>query len=478
MHHHAVVSAQALRDDHRGGVQRPILHRLGNVALCTGLDPDHRFVGAVAHDGLRRQDKAFDLLVQRGHDGDGLSDRQRQSLARLIRNRPEGHWQHAIAQAARSADQLQLDARHVLQVGCTRACGQARICSGGLHEHSCRVNHLEQDFASLDHLAFSHIGPGNHPGDGSPQGLSGRKARANAFLARSEALQFGACGLDLLARHRAFKGLQPLHPLCGQFPATAQLGELGLLVGQGIGLGVMGWADLLFRMRLPYDSKEACELAAAVMGGIQRTATRVSEELGAEKGVPETLEHLGRRNATLTCIAPTGTIALLAGCSSGIEPLFALEHTRVRTQTDGTKVIMKQVNRWYEEALKNEMPEDEIKRVFVTSHEVSPAAHVRTQGVFQRYTDLAVSKTVNLRHECSVKDVLDAYTLAWHEGCKGITVYRDGSKSSQVLYRKEDEKAAEQTGRTESEKIKVPVPAASASASTMPRFVLKRKNLD
>lgn len=245
-----------------------------------------------------------------------------------------------------------------------------------------------------------------------------------------------------------------------------------------IGLGVMGWADLLFRMRLPYDSKEACELAAAVMGGIQRTATRVSEELGAEKGVPKTLEHLGRRNATLTCIAPTGTIALLAGCSSGIEPLFALEHTRVRTQTDGTKVIMKQVNRWYEEALKNEMPEDEIKRVFVTSHEVSPAAHVRTQGVFQRYTDLAVSKTVNLRHECSVKDVLDAYTLAWHEGCKGITVYRDGSKSSQVLYRKEDEKAAEQTGRTESEKIKVPVPAASASASTMPRFVLKRKNLD
>lgn len=245
-----------------------------------------------------------------------------------------------------------------------------------------------------------------------------------------------------------------------------------------IGLGVMGWADLLFRLRIAYDSAEACTLAADIMREIQETSTAVSVELGKEKGVPATLAHLGRRNATLTCIAPTGTIALLAGCSSGIEPLFALEHTRVRTQTDGTKVIMKQVNRWYEEAIKAEMPEDEIKRVFVTSHDVSPAGHVRTQGVFQRYTDLAVSKTVNLRHECGVKEVLDAYTLAWKEGCKGITVYRDGSKSSQVLYRKEDEKAAEETGCTEKEKIAVPVMAAASMAGARPKFVLKRKNLD
>lgn len=238
-----------------------------------------------------------------------------------------------------------------------------------------------------------------------------------------------------------------------------------------IGLGVMGWADLLFQLRIPYDSKEAYELAENIMRTIQQRAHETSVALGKEKGIPETLAHLGRRNATLTCIAPTGTIALLANCSSGIEPLFALEHTRVRTQTDGTKVIMKQVNRYYEQGQKEGLPEEVMKRVFVTSHDVSPSAHVRMQGVFQRYTDLAVSKTVNLRHECSVQDVLDAYTLAWREGCKGITVYRDGSKSSQVLYRKEDEKKAEEESTQKSAPKGEPVPVMAAAR---PRFVLKR----
>ncbi len=238
-----------------------------------------------------------------------------------------------------------------------------------------------------------------------------------------------------------------------------------------IGLGVMGWADLLFQLRIPYDSVEARALAENIMKEIQRTAHETSAALGEEKGVPETLAHLGRRNATLTCIAPTGTIALLANCSSGIEPLFALEHTRVRTQTDGSKVIMKQVNRYYERAQKEGLPEEVMKKVFVTSHDVSPAAHVRMQGVFQRYTDLAVSKTINLRHECGVRDVIDAYTLAWKEGCKGITVYRDGSKSSQVLYRKEDEKKAERDSADKAQPRREPVPAAAAPRQ---RFVLKR----
>ena len=207
------------------------------------------------------------------------------------------------------------------------------------------------------------------------------------------------------------------------------------------------------------------------MRTIQQRAHETSVALGKEKGIPETLARLGRRNATLTCIAPTGTIALLANCSSGIEPLFALEHTRVRTQTDGTKVIMKQVNRYYEQAQREGLPEEVMKRVFVTSHDVSPSAHVRMQGVFQRYTDLAVSKTVNLCHECSVQDVLDAYTLAWREGCKGITVYRDGSKSSQVLYRKEDEKKAEEESTQKSAPKGEPVPVMAAAR---PRFVLKR----
>ena len=244
-----------------------------------------------------------------------------------------------------------------------------------------------------------------------------------------------------------------------------------------IGLGVMGWADLLFQLRIAYDSEEAYALAAEIMGTIQNTAHETSVALGKEKGIPEPLAHLGRRNATLTCIAPTGTIALLANCSSGIEPLFALEHTRVRTQIDGTKVVMKQRNRWYEQAIKEGLPEDVMKKVFVTSHDVTPSAHVRTQGVFQRYTDLAVSKTVNLRHECCVRDVLDAYILAWKEGCKGITVYRDGSKSSQVLYRKEDEKKAEsltESANAPKEAEPVPVMAGAPVAAPRFRFVLKR----
>jgi ribonucleoside-diphosphate reductase alpha chain len=201
------------------------------------------------------------------------------------------------------------------------------------------------------------------------------------------------------------------------------------------------------------------------MSLIKDTAHKTSVELGKEKGIPGALEHLGRRNATLTCIAPTGTIALLADCSSGIEPLFALEHTRVRTQIDGTKVIMKQVNRHYAEAFKEELPENVIKSVFITSHDVAPLSHVRTQGVFQKYTDLAVSKTVNLPHESTKKDVLDSYVLAWKLGCKGITIYRDGSKSMQVLYRKEEDKKLQPEGEDmkaeESfDKVPVAVPAA------------------
>lgn len=242
-----------------------------------------------------------------------------------------------------------------------------------------------------------------------------------------------------------------------------------------IGLGVMGWADLLFRLRIPYDSDRALELAEKIMSAIRETAHRTSAELSKEKGIPEVLKHLGRRNATLTCIAPTGTIALLADCSSGIEPLFALEHTRVRTQVDGTKVVMKQVNRYYAEALKEGLQEDVIRSVFVTSHDVAPLSHVRTQGVFQKYTDLAVSKTVNLPHDSSVKDVLDSYILAWKLGCKGITIYRDGSKSMQVLYRKEEHKKVQpEADERNAEEFFDKVPVAVSAAKPM-KLLLKRR---
>jgi ribonucleoside-diphosphate reductase alpha chain len=242
-----------------------------------------------------------------------------------------------------------------------------------------------------------------------------------------------------------------------------------------IGLGVMGWADLLFRLRIPYDSDRALELAEKIMSTIRETAHRTSAELGKEKGIPEALVHLGRRNATLTCIAPTGTIALLADCSSGIEPLFALEHTRVRTQVDGTKVVMKQVNRYYAEALKEGLGEDVIGSVFVTSHDVAPLFHVKTQAAFQKYTDLAVSKTVNLPHDSSVRDVLDSYVLAWKLGCKGITIYRDGSKSTQVLYKKEEDKNVQpKTDEMNTEGSFEKVPVAVPNIKPM-KLLLKRR---
>lgn len=239
-----------------------------------------------------------------------------------------------------------------------------------------------------------------------------------------------------------------------------------------IGLGVMGWADLLFQLCIPYDSNEALELAEKIMSTVQRTAHNVSAALGEEKGIPASLAHLGRRNATLTCIAPTGTIALLADCSSGIEPLFALEHTRVRTQTDGSKVVMKQTNRYYERAMKKNLPQDLMSSVFITSHQVAPVSHVKTQGAFQRYTDLAVSKTINLSNDSTIQHVIDSYTLAWKEGCKGITVYRDGSKSMQVLYRKEDESTKNQTPEAETERERVPVLAAATQKPL--KLMLKR----
>ena len=244
-----------------------------------------------------------------------------------------------------------------------------------------------------------------------------------------------------------------------------------------IGHGVMGWADLLFQLRIPYGSDESLVLADKIMGTIKAASLAASIALGEEKGIPEDLRHLGRRNATLTCIAPTGTIALLADCSSGIEPLFALEHTRVRTQIDGTKVVMKQVNRYYEKAMKENTPADVLKDVFVTSHDVKPLDHVRTQGAFQAHTDLAVSKTINLPHDSSVQDVLDSYTLAWKEGCKGITIYRDGSKSIQVLYRKEDETAQKPTAEEAKEESpeREPVPVLAGTHAKPLKLMLRRK---
>jgi len=225
-----------------------------------------------------------------------------------------------------------------------------------------------------------------------------------------------------------------------------------------VGLGVMGFADLLFRLGVPYDSEEALEIAETVMAFIQDQARAASAALAEqrgpfpnwdvsvykEKGLPPL------RNATTTTIAPTGTLSIIAGCSSGIEPLFALSF--VRTVMDDDRLV--EVNPYFEQALRREelysrelmdvvaargsvreieqLPED-IRRVFVTAHDVAPHWHVRMQAAFQKHTDNAVSKTVNLPRRAGVQQVREIYDLAYELGCKGVTIYRDGSKDNQVL---------------------------------------------
>jgi len=225
-----------------------------------------------------------------------------------------------------------------------------------------------------------------------------------------------------------------------------------------IGLGVMGFADMLLKLRIPYNSDRALEMAENVMRFISEEATKESVKLGEERGlfpafkgsVYDTNNGLSPRNASRTTIAPTGTLSIIAGCSSGIEPLFALSYTR--HILDGQQLI--EVNPYFEEIARNEgfySPElmrqlaegeklrdaenvpDWVKDVFVTAHDITPEWHVRMQAAFQKFTDSAVSKTVNLPHEATIENVAEVYMLAYKLGLKGITIYRDRSRESQVL---------------------------------------------
>ena len=223
-----------------------------------------------------------------------------------------------------------------------------------------------------------------------------------------------------------------------------------------IGLGVMGWADMLLQIGIPYNSDRAIKLAEDMMGFIQREGRNASAAIAEERGVFPNYQgsiydgKIRLRNATITTIAPTGTLSIIAGCSSGIEPLFAVSF--VRTVMEGTKLI--EVNPYFEKIAKergfwsrelmekiadrgsiqefDEIPND-IKAVFVTAHDITPVEHVTMQAVFQKFVDNAVSKTVNFPRAATVKDVEDVYLLAYKLGCKGVTVYRDGSRGEQVL---------------------------------------------
>lgn len=259
---------------------------------------------------------------------------------------------------------------------------------------------------------------------------------------------------------------------CSRFPLDSI--EKMVKANRKIGLGIMGWADLLYQLKIPYSSEEAIELAERIMETIDFEAKKRSMELAMihgsfpnfEKSIYATgelkregkqwaelssdIRKNGIRNATHTTIAPTGTISMIADTSSGIEPQFSLVY--VKNVMDTEKLLY--VNKWFEAALEewgllnqdlleevsqsgsanhiSDLPQ-ELKDVFQTAHDISPQWHIRMQAAFQKFTDNAVHKTINFPNSASIADIREAYILAYKLGCKGVTVYRDGSRDNQVL---------------------------------------------
>ncbi len=246
-----------------------------------------------------------------------------------------------------------------------------------------------------------------------------------------------------------------------------------------IGLGVMGWADMLILLGIPYSSSQAAKLGEKLMRFINEVARETSMELAEERGpfpnfkgsIYDKPGARPVRNATCTTIAPTGTISIIASSSSGIEPLFAVSYVRQVLDKD----ILVEVHPLFEAIAKErgfystdlmktiaehgtvqdiaEVPED-VRKLFVTAHDITPEDHIRMQAAFQTHTDNAVSKTVNFCHDATRDDVSTVYRLAYKSGCKGVTIYRDGSRDMQVLSvaKKEEKKEDEKVVPMESHK--------------------------
>ncbi len=246
-----------------------------------------------------------------------------------------------------------------------------------------------------------------------------------------------------------------------------------------IGLGVMGFADMLIEMKISYNSEEAVKIAKEIMKFIDEESKKASAELAKKRGnfpayegsIYDTPQTPYMRNSTTTTIAPTGTISIIAGASSGIEPLFAISY--IRRVLDGSELVeahpsfvkeMKEQGLYSQKLMEkiastgsiqdlDEIP-DEIKRIYVTSMDVTPEDHIAIQAAFQEYTDNAVSKTINFPEDATIDDVKKAYILAWQKGLKGLTIYRYGSRPVQVLNLKK-EKAEKKATETETSNGKI-----------------------
>ncbi|MEW6608473.1 MAG: vitamin B12-dependent ribonucleotide reductase [bacterium] len=261
-----------------------------------------------------------------------------------------------------------------------------------------------------------------------------------------------------------------------------------------IGLGIMGFADMLIQLGIPYNSEKGIQTAEEVMKFIQQKARESSAQLAKERGAfPNFKSSIyddgkceGLRNATTTTIAPTGTIGIIANCSSGIEPLFGV--CFIRKVMDKNELI--EVNAYFEKIAKKEGFYSEelmrkiaekgtlhgikevpvkIQKIFCTAHDISPEWHIRMQSAFQKYTDNAVSKTVNFPNSATREDVKKVYLLAYKNGCKGVTIYRDGSREEQVLYlglKKKEEK-----------ELRTPRPRPSVTTGTTQKITTGCGNL-
>lgn len=270
-----------------------------------------------------------------------------------------------------------------------------------------------------------------------------------------------------------------------------QIAELSQRIRR-IGLGVMGWADMLIGLGVPYNSAEAVELGRKVMQFVDEQSKVASEQIAAERGPFAEWERSiwgpdascardaqGQRirperklrNCNVTTVAPTGTISIIAGCSSGIEPIFAVAFWRYQADArmldiNPEFVACAQREGWHSDELMARIADSghihhaevpaAVQRAFVTAHDIEPEWHVRMQGAFQEHTDSAISKTINFGYEATPEQVREAYELAYRLGCKGITVYRDGSRANQVL-------STGSTSDPNAKKEPAPEPAAVAA---------------